>query len=167
MLIVSKITEKQERIYTTRIAHIYELYAILKQPQCKQVTNKKTGNLLRQFLSVQKKSLPSQDYKNNIQMETFGEYIRQLRTSANLPIRKIAAQLDIDATLLGKIERDERPASKDVIAKIAKIFNQNEKDLFHRFLSDRIAYKIIDEDADINVLRVAEQKIEYLKAKAK
>jgi len=100
-------------------------------------------------------------------METFGEYIRQLRTSANLPIRKIAAQLDIDATLLGKIERDERPANKEVIAGIAKIFNQSEKDLFHRFLSDRIAYKILDEDADINVLRVAEQKIEYLKSKIK
>ena len=28
MLIVSKITEKQERIYTTRIAHIYELCAM-------------------------------------------------------------------------------------------------------------------------------------------
>ena len=100
-------------------------------------------------------------------METFGEYIRLLRMSANLPIRKIAAQLDIDATLLGKIERDERPANKEVIAGIAKIFNQNERDLFNRFLSDRIAYKILDEDADINVLRVAEKKIEYLKSKTK
>ena len=63
-------------------------------------------------------------------MEIFGGYIRQLRTSANLPLRKIAAQLDIDATLLGKIERDERPANKEVIAGIAKIFNQSEKDLF-------------------------------------
>jgi len=98
-------------------------------------------------------------------METFGEYIRQLRVNANLPIRKIAAQLDIDATILGKIERDERPANKDVISGIAKIFNQNEQDLFNRFLSDRIAYKIIDENADIQVLRVAEQKVEYLKSK--
>ena len=100
-------------------------------------------------------------------METFGEYIRQLRTGANLPIRKIAALLDIDATLLGKIERDERPANREVIAGIAKIFNQNEKDLFDRFLSDRIAYKIIDENADIKVLKVAEQKVKYLKSKAK
>ena len=98
-------------------------------------------------------------------METFGEYIRQLRVNANLPIRKIAAQLDIDATILGKIERDERPANKDVIAGIAKIFNQDEQDLFNRFLSDLIAYKIIDEDADVDVLRVAEKKIEYLKSK--
>lgn len=98
-------------------------------------------------------------------METFGEYIRQLRVNAGLPIRKIAQQLDIDSTLLGKIERDERPANKDVIAGIAKIFNENEQDLKKRFLSDKIAYKVIEENLDIDVLRVAEQKIEYLKTK--
>jgi len=98
-------------------------------------------------------------------METFGEYIRQLRTNAGLPIRKIAQQLDIDPTLLGRIEKDERPANKDVIAGIAKIFKQNEQDLFDRFLSDRIAYKIIDENADVRILKVAEQKIEYIKSK--
>jgi transcriptional regulator with XRE-family HTH domain len=100
-------------------------------------------------------------------METFGEYIRQLRINAGLPIRKIAAQLDIDPTLLGRIEKDERPANKVVIAGIAKIFNQNEQDLFNIFLSDRIAYKIIDENADVGVLRIAEQKVEYLKSKIK
>ncbi|MDR1197720.1 MAG: helix-turn-helix domain-containing protein [Prevotellaceae bacterium] len=100
-------------------------------------------------------------------METFGEYIRQLRINAGLPIRKIAAQLDIDSSLLGRIERNERQANKDIIVGIAQIFNQNEQDLFQRFLSDQIAYKILDEDADIGVLKVAEQKVEYLKSKAK
>ena len=100
-------------------------------------------------------------------METFGEYIRQLRINAGLPLRKIAAQLDIDPSILGRIERDERKANKDFISGIAKIFNQDEQDLFNRFLSDRIAYKIIDENADIRVLKVAEQKVEYLKSKAK
>ena len=98
-------------------------------------------------------------------METFGEYIRQLRVDAGLPIRKIAAQLDIDSSLLGRIERDERHANKEIIAGIAKIFNQDPQDLMQRFLSDQIAYKILDEDADIVVLKVAEQKVEYLKTK--
>jgi len=98
-------------------------------------------------------------------METFGEYIRQLRINTGLPIRKIAAQLDIDSSLLGRIERNERHANKEIIARIAIIFNQNKQDLMQRFLSDQIAYKILDEDADINVLKVAEQKIEYLKSK--
>jgi transcriptional regulator with XRE-family HTH domain len=100
-------------------------------------------------------------------METFGEYIRQLRIDAGLPIRKIAAQLDIDSSLLGRIERNERQANKDVIAGIARIFNQDEEDLLKKFLSDQIAYKILNEDADIEVLKVAEQKVEYLKSKSK
>jgi transcriptional regulator with XRE-family HTH domain len=100
-------------------------------------------------------------------METFGEYIRQLRINAGLPIRKIAAQLDIDSSLLGRIERNERHANKEIIVGIAKIFNQDTQDLTQRFLSDQIAYKILNEDADINVLRVAEKKIEYLKSKIK
>jgi transcriptional regulator with XRE-family HTH domain len=100
-------------------------------------------------------------------METFGEYIRQLRTNAGIPIRKIAAQLDIDSSLLGRIERDERQPNKEIIARIATIFNQNTQDLMQRFLSDQIAYKILDEDADISVLKVAEKKIEYLKSKIK
>ena len=68
---------------------------------------------------------------------------------------------------MGRIERDERKANKDFISRVAKIFNQSEQDLFDRFLSDRIAYKIIDENADIKVLKVAEQKVKYLKSKAK
>jgi hypothetical protein len=35
-----------------------------------------------------------------------------------LPIRKIAAQLDIDPTLWERIEKDELPASKEVIAEL-------------------------------------------------
>ncbi len=52
-------------------------------------------------------------------------------------------------------------------AGIAKIFNQDEADLLQRFLSDQIAYRIIDENVDIAVLKVAEQKVEYLKSKEK
>jgi len=37
--------------------------------------------------------------------ETFGEYIRRLREEMNLPLRKVAAQLDVDTSTLSKIER--------------------------------------------------------------
>lgn len=100
-------------------------------------------------------------------METFGEYIRRLRINAGLPIRKIAAQLDIDSSLLGRIERNERNANKEIIIGIAKIFKQDSQDLMKRFISDQIAYKILHEDADIEVLKVAEQKVKYLKSKIK
>lgn len=96
---------------------------------------------------------------------SFGEQIRGLRETSGLPIRKIAAQLDIDPSLLGKIERNERPPTKELISKIAKIFKQDEKILTNQFLSDQIAYKILEEESDLSILKVAEEKVNYLKAK--
>lgn len=98
-------------------------------------------------------------------ISTFGEYIRQLREKAGLPLRKVAAQLDIDPSILGKIERNDRQPSKEQIKKLAVIFNQDENYLLSEYLSDQIAYKILEEEGDLNVLKVAEKKVTYLKSK--
>lgn len=101
---------------------------------------------------------------NKQKIISFGEHIRELREKAELPIRKVAAQLDIDPSLLGKIERNERQPSKDIIFGIAKIFKQDKKNLFQEYLSDQIAYKIIEENAEIVTLKVAEKKVTYFKS---
>lgn len=93
----------------------------------------------------------------------FGAYIRQLRVDAELPLRKVAAQLDMDPSLLGKIERNQRQPTRQLIFGIAKIFKQDEKALLNEYISDQIAYKIIDESADIDALKVAEKKVEILR----
>ena len=95
---------------------------------------------------------------------TFGECIRNLREGAGLPLRKIAAQLDIDPSLLGKIERNKRQPSKDQIKKLALIFNQSETFLLSEFLSDQIAYKVLEEEGSSKILKVAEKKVKYLKS---
>ncbi|MEM6737962.1 MAG: helix-turn-helix transcriptional regulator [Bacteroidota bacterium] len=97
--------------------------------------------------------------------ETFGEFLRKLREDQDLPIRKVAANLDIDSSTLSKIERGERSASKDLVKKAASFFNQNEQSLMIRFLSDKVAYQIIDEESSEEILKVAEQEIKYLKSK--
>ncbi len=96
---------------------------------------------------------------------TFGEYIRELRENAGLPIRKVAAKLDIDPSLLGKIERNDRQPTKEQIKKLAQIFKENEDYLMSEFLSDQIAYKILEEESDLSILKVAEKKVHYLKTK--
>jgi transcriptional regulator with XRE-family HTH domain len=40
--------------------------------------------------------------------ETFGEIIRKLREDHNMPLRKLAAALDIDQSTLSKIETNQR-----------------------------------------------------------
>jgi transcriptional regulator with XRE-family HTH domain len=98
---------------------------------------------------------------------SLGEHIRGLREKSGLPIRKIAAQLDVDPSLLGKIERNERHPTKELIAKIAKIFKQEEKYLTRQLISDQFAYKILEAESDISILKVAEDKVKYLSKKGR
>lgn len=78
-----------------------------------------------------------------------------------LPLRKVAAELDLDQSILSKIERGERKASKEQIIRIAQIFNVDEKELLINFLSDKILYDLINEEVASEVLKVAEMKIAY------
>ncbi|MCH8033144.1 MAG: helix-turn-helix transcriptional regulator [Bacteroidetes bacterium] len=96
-------------------------------------------------------------------LETFGEKIRKLREENEMPLRKLAALLDLDQSTLSKIERNERSANTNLINEIAKIFKVSRKELHVNFLSDQIVYKIIDEEFGAEALQVAEDKITYLK----
>jgi transcriptional regulator with XRE-family HTH domain len=95
--------------------------------------------------------------------ESFGEHLRYLREEAKQTLKKVANEIDIDTSLLAKIERNERQPTKTLIKQIAKYFNVDEKILQYKFLSDQIALKILEEEADISILKVAEEKVMYLK----
>ncbi|MBV6455086.1 MAG: helix-turn-helix domain-containing protein [Bacteroidetes bacterium] len=101
--------------------------------------------------------------KNKI--STFGEQVRELREEANLSLREVAEKIGIDTSLLGKIERNERQPTKEQIKQVAKYFKLDEKEMQKEFLSDQIAYRILEEDADLDTLKVAEKKVQYLKTK--
>ncbi|MDZ4204069.1 MAG: helix-turn-helix transcriptional regulator [Bacteroidales bacterium] len=98
-------------------------------------------------------------------LTTFGETIKQLRLDNKLPQRKVAAHLDIDTSLLAKYERNVRQPSKELILKIAKLFNVDSDTLISEALTDKIANQIIEENVDSKSLRVAEDKAEYIKSK--
>ena len=55
-------------------------------------------------------------------LETLGELIKRLRQEQKLPLRKIAAAIDLDASTLSKIERGERYPSKELLERIAAVF---------------------------------------------
>lgn len=94
---------------------------------------------------------------------TFGEYIRQLREDKNLPLRKVAAELDIDTSTLSKIEKNERNANEQILERLSVIFSISKADLKVRYLSDKISYQLLEEEDGIEILKVAEQKIKYYK----
>lgn len=97
-------------------------------------------------------------------METFGGCIRKLREQADMPLRKLAALLDIDQSTLSKIERGERNPNLELIDKLSSIFNVDKKDLHINFISDKVAYEVLAEEYSHEILKLAEEKVEYLKA---
>lgn len=96
---------------------------------------------------------------------SFGEHLRTLREDAGQTLKTVAEKINIDTSLLAKIERNERQPTKQLIKQVSVFFQVDEKELQNEFLSDQIAYKIFDEDADLNILKVAEKKVSYLKTK--
>lgn len=97
-------------------------------------------------------------------METVGQIIRTKRENLGLLLRQVASYLDIDQAILSKIERNERKPTKDNIVKLAEILKLDKEDLLVQFMSEKIAYEIADEACASKVLKVAEQKIKYIKS---
>ncbi len=96
-------------------------------------------------------------------ISTVGEQLRTIRGKANLPLREVATSIGIDTSLLGKIERNERQATKEQVKQLAVFYKIDEKKLLKELLSDQFAYKILEEEADLDTLILAEDKVEYLK----
>ena len=101
---------------------------------------------------------------NNIQMETIGQILRNKRQALGLLLRQVSAYIDIDQAILSKIERNERKPTKEMLDKLAEILKLDKDELLIQFISDKIAYEIVDEDCASKVLKVAEKKIKYLKS---
>ena len=98
-------------------------------------------------------------------MDSLGETIRKRREDKELPLRTVAAYLDIDQAILSKIERGQRNASREQVVKLAKFFKINETDLLVSWLSDKLVYEVANEDVALKALKVAEEKVKYQKMK--
>lgn len=93
--------------------------------------------------------------------KSFGEIIKSFREEKNLPLRVVAKEVGIDTSTLGKIEKNERNPSSDLIRKFSTYFKVNEKDLLIASKSDNVAYKLLEDDNAIEILKAAEEKVKY------
>ena len=77
-------------------------------------------------------------------MNSFGEYLRRRREQLGLPLRKVAAELDIDTSILSKIERSERAATKEMLPTLAKTLEVQEKEIQIEFIQSTILSELGD-----------------------
>lgn len=71
-------------------------------------------------------------------MNSFGEYLRNRREKLGLPLRKVTAELDIDTSILSKIERNERVATKEILPTLAKTLEVQEKEIQIEFIQSTV-----------------------------
>jgi len=95
-------------------------------------------------------------------MESLGDTIRKLREDKQLPLRTVAAFLDIDQAILSKIERGQRKPTREQVVKLAGYFKVKENDLLVAWLSDKLVYEVEDEEMALKALQVAEEKVQYI-----
>lgn len=77
-------------------------------------------------------------------MNLFGEYLRNRREQLGLPLRKVAAELDIDTSILSKIERNERVATKEMLPTLAKTLEVQEKEMQIEFIKATVLSELGD-----------------------
>ena len=100
-------------------------------------------------------------------MDSLGETIRKFREEKELPLRTVAAYLDIDQAILSKVERGQRNATREQVIKLAEFFKVKESDLLISWLSDKLVYEVANEQVALKALQVAEEKVKYQKTKGK
>ncbi|MCX6238223.1 MAG: helix-turn-helix transcriptional regulator [Bacteroidia bacterium] len=100
-------------------------------------------------------------------MDNLGNTIRKLREAKELPLRTVAAYLDIDQAILSKIERGQRKINRDQVIRLAQYFEVKEETLLVSWLSDKLVYELEDEELALKALQVAEEKIKYTTLKPK
>lgn len=100
-------------------------------------------------------------------MQTLGQVIKTRREAKGLLLRQVAAYLDIDQAILSKIEKGNRKPTRENISKLAEILEINKEQLMVQFLSEKIAYELMEEDDPKKVLKAAEAKVTYYKTKSK
>lgn len=100
--------------------------------------------------------------------ESFGKMIKALREKRDLTLREVAYRLQIDTSMLGKIEKDNRKPTKQIIERFSALFDVTEKELTIAYLSDIVVGQVMyQEDVATEILKVAEEKVKYLKTQSK
>ena len=97
--------------------------------------------------------------------ETFGEYIRRLRTEQGFTLTQLGAYIGVDSGALSKIENGKKELDEKILPKIAEVFHLDLTKLKEEFISEQIALKLYKSNCSEKVLTIAEQKVKYLRQK--
>lgn len=97
-------------------------------------------------------------------MKTLGDTLKCAREEKDLILRKVAAKVDIDQSLISKFEKNERKPTMEQIVRLANFYGLPEGELIINWYSEKIADELKYTESTSEILKVAEEKINYYKA---
>ena len=95
----------------------------------------------------------------------FGDKIRELRIKQKLFLRQVASKLDVDTSIISKIERGERPIKKEQLVVLAQILKADRVELETLWLADQLMQLVKDEPTANEALKTVSKKIKSTKRK--
>ena len=97
-------------------------------------------------------------------MKTLGVTLKNAREEKHLILRKVAAEVDIDQSLISKFEKNDRKPTREQLTRLAKFYKLSESDLVINWESEKIAENLLYVESSSEILKVAEEKLNYYKA---
>jgi len=93
----------------------------------------------------------------------FGERIRELRTKQNMLLRQLASQLDVDTSIISKVERGDRQLKKEQIPLLAQILKADVEELQTLWLADQLYNMVQGEPMADEALKSVTKQIKKTK----
>ena len=95
-------------------------------------------------------------------MKSFGETVKEMRMSKKMLLRQVAAKMNVDSSLLSRVENGMKKLSREQVVSLANVLGQDQEQLLVLYLGERVVYELKDEeDLAINAIMVAEKRIRY------
>jgi len=97
-------------------------------------------------------------------MESFGDYIRRLRTEKGLNQKELAAKIGLDSGGLSKVENGKKELKEAKLELLAKALKADVAELKKQYFSEKFAEDCFKYKCPETVFQLAEEKARYYKS---
>jgi transcriptional regulator with XRE-family HTH domain len=99
-----------------------------------------------------------------LKMESFGDYIRRLRTEKGLNQTELAAKIGLDSGGLSKVENGKKELKESKLQLLAKALKIDVTDIKKQYFSEKFAEDCFKYKCPDTVFQLAEEKAKYYKS---
>lgn len=88
-----------------------------------------------------------------------GDYIKSEREKKGLLMRELAAHIDVDTSMISKVENGYRIPTKEQVEKMAKALELDAWNLLNLWYAEKIYQEIKDEENAGEILKIIEKRL--------